>query len=67
MHEIALEREKEGDLGKTKKGERGEDAEEGDDELDEDHEKRGARKTLTLKAPAKKGVQVEIEEEEEEV
>jgi small subunit ribosomal protein S2 len=62
LDERKMEREKEGDV----KGRKGEDGEEGDEEFDEDHEKRPARKSLTLKAPAKKGVAVEIEEEEEE-
>jgi small subunit ribosomal protein S2 len=64
LEERKMEREKEGDLGKGKKGERSDD-EDGDEDFDDEHEKRGpVRKTLTLKAPAKKGVAVEIEEEE---
>jgi len=66
LEERKMEREKEGDIGKGKRGDR-DDADDADDDMDEEHEKRGhARKTLTLKAPAKKGVAVEIEEEEEE-
>jgi len=66
LEERKMEREKEGDMGKGKRGDR-DDADDADDDMDEEHEKRGhARKTLTLKAPAKKGVAVEIEEEEEE-
>jgi len=64
LDERKMEREKEGDQGK-RKGTGGEDIEEGDEELDGEHERRPARKTVSLKAPAKKGVAVEIEEEEE--
>jgi small subunit ribosomal protein S2 len=63
LDERKMEREKEGDQPKGKKG--ADDADETDDELEEEHERR-PRKSLTLKAPAKKGVAVEIEEEEEE-
>ncbi|HEX2395805.1 MAG TPA: 30S ribosomal protein S2 [Bacteroidales bacterium] len=66
LEERKMEREKEGDQVK-RKGEKAEDIEEGDEEFDEDHEKRPARKSVSLKAPAKKGVAVEIEEEEEDV
>jgi small subunit ribosomal protein S2 len=60
LEERKMEREKEGDLPKGKKGDEGDD----EDDVDEETEKRPARKSLTLKAPAKKGVAVEIEEEE---
>lgn len=63
LEERKMEREKEGDLGKGRKDK--EDGDEGDDEFEEEHSKRPARKSLTLKAPAKKGVAVEIEEIEE--
>ncbi len=63
-----MEREKETDGDKKRKDDRSDDAEDGDDELEEPRDRRtAARKSLTLKAPAKKGVAVEIEEEEEEV
>jgi small subunit ribosomal protein S2 len=67
LEERKLEREKEGDIAekKARKGEKGEDSEETDEEFEESREKRAAaRKALTLKAPAKKGVVVDIEEEE---
>jgi small subunit ribosomal protein S2 len=70
LDERKLEREKEGDLGdkKGKKGDKSEDADDTDEDYEEERDKRSAaRKSLTLKAPAKKGVVVEIEEEEEEV
>jgi small subunit ribosomal protein S2 len=68
LDERKMEREKEADGDKKpRKDERGEDGEEGDEEFEENRERRSAaRKSLTLKAPAKKGVAVEIEEEEEE-
>jgi small subunit ribosomal protein S2 len=67
LDERKMEREKESDGDKKKKDDRAEDAEDGDDEMEEPRDRRtAARKTLTLKAPAKKGVAVEIEEEEEE-
>lgn len=67
LEERKLERDKEGDLAEKKgrKGEKAEDSEETDEEFEESREKRAAaRKALTLKAPAKKGVVVDIEEEE---
>jgi small subunit ribosomal protein S2 len=68
LDERKMEREKESDGEKKKKDDRSDDAEDGDDEVDEPRDRRtAARKSLTLKAPAKKGVAVEIEEEEEEV
>jgi small subunit ribosomal protein S2 len=68
LEERKMEREKESDGDKKKKDDRSDDAEDGDDELEEPRDRRtAARKSLTLKAPAKKGVAVEIEEEEEEV
>lgn len=63
LEERKMEREKEGDQGK-RKGVSAEDVEE-EDEFDDDNEKRPARKSVSLKAPAKKGVAVEIEEEED--
>ena len=68
LEERKLERDKEGDAAEKKgrKGERPED-EDSDDDFEESREKRAAaRKALSLKAPAKKGVVLEIEEEEEE-
>lgn len=68
LDERKMEREKESDGEKKKKDDRSDDAEDGDDDIDEPRDRRtAARKSLTLKAPAKKGVAVEIEEEEEEV
>jgi small subunit ribosomal protein S2 len=65
LEERKMEREKEGDTGEKKgKGDKFEDGDEADEDIDDEREKRGARKSLTLKAPAKKGVVVEIEEEE---
>jgi small subunit ribosomal protein S2 len=67
LDERKMEREKESDGEKKRKDDHSDDAEDGDDEQDEPRDRRtAARKTLTLKAPAKKGVAVEIEEEEEE-
>jgi small subunit ribosomal protein S2 len=67
LDERKMEREKETDGDKKRKEDRSDDAEDGDDEMEESRDRRtAARKTLTLKAPAKKGVAVEIEEEEEE-
>jgi small subunit ribosomal protein S2 len=67
LDERKMEREKESDGDKKRKDDHSDDAEDGDDEQDEPRDRRSAaRKTLTLKAPAKKGVAVEIEEEEEE-
>lgn len=67
LDERKMEREKESDGDKKRKDDHSDDAEDGDDELEEPRDRRtAARKTLTLKAPAKKGVAVEIEEEEEE-
>jgi small subunit ribosomal protein S2 len=67
LEERKMEREKEGDLGKGKKGDKSEDADDADEDIDDEREKRGGlRKSLTLKAPAKKGVVVDIEELEEE-
>jgi small subunit ribosomal protein S2 len=64
LEERKMEREKEGDQPKGKKGV--DDSDEDADDFDEEHERRSPRKTITLKAPDKKGVAVEIEEEEEE-
>lgn len=66
LDERKMEREKEGDAPRGKKGDSDEDVDEEGDELEEERGKRGARKPITLKAPAKKGVMVDIEEEEEE-
>jgi len=68
LEERKLERDKEIDAAdkKSKKGEKFEDLEETDEEFEESREKRAAaRKALSLKAPAKKGVVLELEEEEE--
>jgi small subunit ribosomal protein S2 len=68
LDERKMEREKEADTGdkKGKKDDRAEDADDLDEEFEEAREKRiAARKALSLKAPAKKGVAIEIEEEEE--
>jgi small subunit ribosomal protein S2 len=66
LDERKMEREKEGDQPKGRKDR--DDSEEGDEDEDDDMDKRNSpRKTINLKAPAKKGVAVEIEEEEEEV
>jgi small subunit ribosomal protein S2 len=68
LDERKMEREKEADGDKKRKDDRSDDAEDGDDEIEEPRDRRtAARKSLTLKAPAKKGVAVEIEEEEEEI
>lgn len=66
LDERKMEREKEGDAPRGKKGDSDEDVDEEGDEFEEERGKRGARKPITLKAPAKKGVMVDIEEEEEE-
>jgi small subunit ribosomal protein S2 len=67
LEERKMEREKETDSDKKKKEDHSDDAEDGDDEMEESRDRRSAaRKSLTLKAPAKKGVAVDIEEEEEE-
>ena len=67
LDERKMEREKESDGDKKRKDDHSDDAEDGDDDQEEPRDRRtAARKTLTLKAPAKKGVAVEIEEEEEE-
>ncbi len=64
LEERKMEREKEGDVNDKKgKGDKYDDAEEGDEDFDEEREKR-PRKSVTLKAPAKKGVVVDVEEEE---
>jgi len=68
LEERKLERDKEGEPAdkKGKKGEKAEDLEETDEEFEESREKRAAaRKALSIKAPAKKGVVLDIEEEEE--
>jgi small subunit ribosomal protein S2 len=68
LDERKMEREKDADSGdrKGRKDDRSEDADEMDEEFEEARDKRtSARKALTLKAPAKKGVAIEIEEEEE--
>jgi len=70
LDERKLEREKEGDQvdKKGKKGDKSEDADDADEDYEGERDKRSAaRKSLTLKAPAKKGVVVDIELEEEEV
>ncbi|MBN2814570.1 MAG: 30S ribosomal protein S2, partial [Bacteroidales bacterium] len=66
LDERKMEREKEGDAPRGKKGDTDEDVDEEGEELEEERGKHGARKPITLKAPAKKGVKVDIEEEEEE-
>ncbi len=66
LDERKMEREKEGDAPRGKKGDSDEDVDEESDELEEERGKRGVRKPITLKAPAKKGVKVDIEEEDEE-
>jgi small subunit ribosomal protein S2 len=68
LEERKLERDKEGDAAdkKSRQAERTDDLEETDEEFEESREKRAAaRKALALKAPAKKGVVLDIEEEEE--
>jgi len=66
LEERKMEREKETDGDKKRKDDRSDDTEDGDDEIEETRDRRtAARKSLTLKAPAKKGVAVEIDEEEE--
>ncbi len=66
LEERKMEREKEGDISEKKgKGDKFDDAEEGDEEGDEGRERR-PRKSVALKAPAKKGVVVDVEEELEE-
>jgi small subunit ribosomal protein S2 len=68
LDERKMEREKDADSGdrKGRKDDRSEDADDLDEEFEETRDKRSsARKALTLKAPAKKGVAIEIEEEEE--
>jgi small subunit ribosomal protein S2 len=68
LDERKMEREKESDGDKKRKDDRSDEGEEGDEEMEEPRDRRtAARKSLTLKAPAKKGVAVDIEEEEEEV
>src|SRR5512145_929722 len=63
LDERKMEREKEGDVkGKKGKGDKYDEVEEGDEDSDEEREKR-PRKSVALKAPAKKGVVVEVEEE----
>jgi small subunit ribosomal protein S2 len=63
LEERKMEREKEGDISDKKgKGDKYDDAEEGDEDSDEEREKR-PRKSVALKAPAKKGVVVDVEEE----
>ena len=67
LEERKMEREKEADASerKGKKEDKSEDTEDTDEEFEEAREKRAsARKALTLKAPAKKGVALDIEEEE---
>ncbi len=67
LEERKMEREKEGDTDRKAKRDEAEEGDELDEENDEPRERRSAaRKSLTLKAPAKKGVAVEIEEEETE-
>jgi small subunit ribosomal protein S2 len=68
LDERKFEREKEADASdkKAKKDDKSEDLEETNEKFEESREKRAAaRKALTLKAPAKKGVVIDIEEEEE--
>jgi small subunit ribosomal protein S2 len=68
LDERKFEREKDDVVDKKGKSEgKFDDEEDSDSDYDEAEEKRNAaRKALSLKAPAKKGVVVEIEEEEEE-
>jgi small subunit ribosomal protein S2 len=69
MEERKFEREKEGDTGEKKgrKDDKSDDSDETDENFEESREKRAAaRKALSLKTPAKKGVVVDIEIEEEE-
>jgi small subunit ribosomal protein S2 len=66
LDERKMEREKESDGDKKRKDDRSDDAEDGEEDDEPRDRRTTARKTLTLKAPAKKGVAVEIEEEEEE-
>ena len=66
LDERKLERDKDADSG-DRKGGRDADDEDLDDDFEEAREKRAAaRKALNVKAPAKKGVAVEVEEPEEE-
>jgi small subunit ribosomal protein S2 len=66
LDERKLERDKDVDSG-DRKGGRDADDEDIDDDFEEAREKRAAaRKALNVKAPAKKGVAVEVEEPEEE-
>jgi small subunit ribosomal protein S2 len=70
LDERKLEREKEAGSAdkKLKSEEKLEDVSEEDEDFDEVQDKRAAaKKALKMKAPAKKGVVIEIEEEEEEV
>jgi small subunit ribosomal protein S2 len=67
LDERKLEREKEGDQVKSRKGEK-DNAEEGDEDIDEDDDldkPNTPLKSIALKAPAKKGVALDIIEEEE--
>jgi small subunit ribosomal protein S2 len=66
LDERKMEREKEGDADRKSRKDEAEDGDESEDD-DEPRERRAAaRKALDLKAPAKKGVAVEIEEEDTE-
>ena len=67
LDERKMEREKDAEVSdkKSRKDDKAEDAEDPDEEFEETREKRiAARNALSLKAPAKKGVAIEIEEEE---
>jgi small subunit ribosomal protein S2 len=66
LDERKMEREKEGDAPRGKKGDTDEDVDEEGEEFGEERGKHGARKPIILKAPAKKGVKVDIEEEDDE-
>jgi small subunit ribosomal protein S2 len=68
LEERKLEREKETETGdkKARSEDKLEDLEDTDEEFEESREKRAAaRKALAIKAPAKKGVVLDIEEEDE--
>jgi small subunit ribosomal protein S2 len=70
LEERKMEREKEVEQGekKSRKEEREDDAEEADEDFEETRDKRtAAKKALAMKAPAKKGVVIELEEEEEDI
>lgn len=67
LEERKMEREKEGDVSDKKgKGDKFDDVDEVDEDSDEDRDSKRPRKSVPLKAPAKKGVVVDVEEELEE-